>query len=201
MKVSELDYTLPQELIAQRPLERRADSRLLVYDSAGGEVRHRRFSELADVREPDEVVVVNDTRVILARIGVERPRGEVLLLERRGEDGVWEGLARPTKRLHAGRRYGPVELLEHLGEGRWLLRLDGEPAGEMPLPPYITQKLAEPERYQTVYAQEEGSAAAPTAGLPFTKELLARLGGERRPPPPPPPPLPPPPPPGRERHQ
>src|SRR2546423_14336425 len=176
MKVSELDYTLPQELIAQRPLERRDDSRLLVYDSAGGEVRHRRFSELADELEPDELVVVNDTRGIPARIRIERPRGEVLLLERRGEDGLWEGLARPTKRLRAGGRYGPVELLDHLGGGRWLLRLDGEPSGEMPLPPYITETLAEPERYQTVYAQEEGSAAAPTGGLPFTKGVLARLG-------------------------
>ena len=168
MKLSELDYALPQELIAQRPLERRDDSRLLVYDRARGEVRHRRFSELADELEPAELVVVNDTRVIPARIRIEQPRGEVLLLERRGEDGLWEGLARPTKRLRAGRRYGPVELLEHLGEGRWLLRLDGEPSGEMPLPPYITDELAEPERYQTVYAEEEGSAAAPTAGLHFT---------------------------------
>src|SRR5207253_10458308 len=101
------------------------------------------------------------------------------LLERNDADGVWEGLARPTKRLRAGRRYGPIELLEHLGEGRWLLRLDGEPAGEMPLPPYITEALSDPERYQTVYAQEEGSAAAPTAGLHFTPELLARLDVER----------------------
>jgi S-adenosylmethionine:tRNA-ribosyltransferase-isomerase (queuine synthetase) len=132
MKLSELDYALPQELIAQRPLERRDDSRLLVYDRGRGEVRQRRFSELADELEPDELVVVNDTRVIPARIRIEQPRGEVLLLERRGEDGLWEGLARPTKRLRAGRRYGPVELLEHLGEGRWLLRLDGEPSGEMP---------------------------------------------------------------------
>src|SRR5213595_3327161 len=104
MKVSELDYTLPQELIAQRPLERRDDSRLLVYDSAGGEVRHRRFSELADELEPDELVVVNDTRVIPARIRIERPRGEVLLLERLGGE-EWEALARPTRRLRAGRRY------------------------------------------------------------------------------------------------
>src|SRR3954471_12504421 len=129
MKVSELDYTLPQELIAQRPLERRDDSRLLVYDSAGGEGRHRRFSELADELEPDELVVVNDTRVIPARIRIERPRGEVLLLEPTGDDGVWEGVARPTRRLRPG-RYGKIELLEHLGEGRWLLRLDGEPDGE-----------------------------------------------------------------------
>jgi len=179
MKLSELDYALPPELIAQRPLERRDDSRLLVYDRASGEVRHRRFGELPDELAADELVVVNDTRVIPARIRIEHPRGEVLLLERSGEDGLWEGLARPTKRLRAGRRYGPVELVEHLGEGRWLLRLEGEPSGEMPLPPYITESLAEPERYQTVYAQEEGSAAAPTAGLHFTPELLERLNVER----------------------
>jgi len=179
MKLSELDYALPPELIAQRPLERRDDSRLLVYDRASGEVRHRRFGELPDELAADELVVVNDTRVIPARIRIEHPRGEVLLLERSGEDGLWEGLARPTKRLRAGRRYGPVELVEHLGEGRWLLRLEGEPSGEMPLPPYITESLAEPERYQTVYGQEEGSAAAPTAGLHFTPELLERLNVER----------------------
>jgi S-adenosylmethionine:tRNA ribosyltransferase-isomerase len=179
MKLSELDYALPPELIAQRPLERRDDSRLLVYDRASGEVRHRRFGGLPDELAADELVVVNDTRVIAARIRIVRPRGEVLLLERTGEDGLWEGLARPTKRLRAGRRYGPVELVEHLGEGRWLLRLEGEPAGEMPLPPYITEWLADPGRYQTVYAQEEGSAAAPTAGLHFTPELLERLNVER----------------------
>src|SRR6266516_6363024 len=179
MKLSELDYALPHELIAQHPLERRDESRLLVYDRASRAVRHRLFSELPDELASDELVVVNDTRVLAARIRIERPRGEVLLLERTGEDGLWEGLARPTKRLRPGRRYGWVELLEHLGEGRWLLRLDGEPSGEMPLPPYITETLAEPERYQTVYAQEEGSAAAPTAGLHFTEELLARLDVER----------------------
>ena len=179
MNLSELDYPLPAELIAQRPLERRDDSRLLVYERASGEIRHRSFSELPEELAPDELVVVNDSRVIPARIPIERPRGEVLLLERTGVDGLWEGLARPTRRLHAGRRYGPVELVEHLGEGRWLLRLDGEPAGEMPLPPYITERLADPERYQTVYADAEGSAAAPTAGLHFTPELLARLDVER----------------------
>jgi len=179
MKLSELDYALPHELIAQHPLERRDESRLLVYDRASRAVRHRLFSELPDELASDELVVVNDTRVLAARIRIERPRGEVLLLERTGEDGLWEGLARPTKRLRPGRRYGPVELLEHLGEGRWLLRLDGEPDGEVPLPPYITEPLAEPERYQTVYAEAEGSAAAPTAGLHFTPELLARLDVER----------------------
>src|SRR6266853_1030716 len=136
MKLSELDYALPHELIAQHPLERRDESRLLVYD---------------------------------------RATGAVLLLERAGEDGLWEGLARPTKRLRPGRRYGPVELVEHLGEGRWLLRLDGEPDGATPLPPYITEPLEDPARYQTVYAREPGSAAAPTAGLHFTPELFAML--------------------------
>jgi len=92
---------------------------------------------------------------------------------------VWEGLARPTRRLKPGRRYGPVELLEHLGEGRWRLRLTGEPDGMTPLPPYITAPLDDPDRYQTVYAQEPGSAAAPTAGLHFTPELLAQLDVER----------------------
>jgi S-adenosylmethionine:tRNA ribosyltransferase-isomerase len=94
-------------------------------------------------------------------------------------DGTWEALARPTRRLKAGRRYGPVELIEHLGEGRWRLRLDGEPAGETPLPPYITEPLGDPSRYQTVYAREPGSAAAPTAGLHFTPELLERLDPAR----------------------
>src|SRR5919204_4084574 len=178
MKLSELDYELPPELIAQRPAERRDESRLLVYERESGAVRHRRFSELAE-ELAGELVVVNDTRVLPARIRLERPRGEVLLLERRDEDGLWEALARPTRRLRAGRRYGRVELVEELGDGRWLLRLRGEPAGETPLPPYITEPLADPERYQTVYAEAEGSAAAPTAGLHFTPELLARLDVER----------------------
>jgi S-adenosylmethionine:tRNA ribosyltransferase-isomerase len=175
MKVSELDYELPHELIAQRPAERRDESRLLVYDRATRDVRHRRFSDLPAELTRGELVVANDSRVVPARIPIERPRGEVLLLERRGDNGVWEGLARPTRRLRAGRRYGPVELLEHLGEGRWLLRLEGEPAGLAPLPPYITEPLADPARYQTVYADEAGSAAAPTAGLHFTRGLLDRL--------------------------
>src|SRR5438128_2328752 len=177
MKSSELDYELPFELVAQHPVERRDASRLLVYERAAGAVRHRRFAELPDELR-GELVVVNDTRVVPARIPIERPRGEVLLLEALG-DGLWEGLARPTRRLRAGQRYGPVELLEQLGEGRWRLRLSGEPAGETPLPPYITEPLADPDRYQTVYAREAGSAAAPTAGLHFTRELLATLEPER----------------------
>ncbi len=177
MQTTELDYELPPELIAQRPLERRDESRLLIFDRASGDVRHRHFGELpAELR--GELVVVNDTRVVPARIPISEPKGEVLLLER-VEDGVWEGLARPTRRLRAGRRYGPVELLEHLGEGRWRLRLDGEPAGEVPLPPYIGVPLEDPGRYQTVYARDPGSAAAPTAGLHFTPELLSLLDVER----------------------
>jgi S-adenosylmethionine:tRNA ribosyltransferase-isomerase len=173
MDVSELDYELPPELIAQHPAGRRDASRLLVYERASGAVRHRAFAELPHELH-GELVVANDTKVVPARIPLESPRGEVLLLERL-EDGTWEGLARPTRRLRARRRYGPVELLEHLGEGRWHLRLEGEPDGETPLPPYITEPLADPSRYQTVYAREPGSAAAPTAGLHFTRELLARL--------------------------
>ncbi len=179
MRVSELEYDLPPRLIAQHPVARRDESRLLVYERVSGSVDHRRFAELPDVLGGGELVVVNDTRVVPARIPIERPKGEVLLLERLDEDGLWEGLARPTRRLRAGSRYGAVELLEHLGEGRWRLRLRGEPAGETPLPPYITEPLAEPGRYQTVYARAEGSAAAPTAGLHFTDEVLARLDVER----------------------
>jgi S-adenosylmethionine:tRNA ribosyltransferase-isomerase len=177
MDSSELDYELPAELIAQQPAERRDASRLLVYDRASGAVRHRTFRELAE--EVDGLLaVVNDTRVVAARIRIDRPKGEVLLLEHEG-GGEWLALARPTRRLRAGARYGTVELLEHLGEGRWRVRLDGEPHGEAPLPPYITEPLRDPDRYQTVYAEEAGSAAAPTAGLHFTPELLARLEVER----------------------
>jgi S-adenosylmethionine:tRNA ribosyltransferase-isomerase len=179
MRVSELDYELPRELIAQHPTARRDASRLLVYERSTGAVRHRGFVELPDEVPSDRTLtVVNDTRVLPVRIRIDRPRGEVLLLEQL-DTGVWEALARPTRRLRPGRRYGPVELVEHLGAGRWLVRLDGEPDGEAPLPPYITEPLADPERYQTVYAREPGSAAAPTAGLHFTPEVLARLDVER----------------------
>jgi S-adenosylmethionine:tRNA ribosyltransferase-isomerase len=177
MDLEELDYELPQELIAQHPAERRDASRLLVYDRATGDLRHRVFSDLPEELH-GELVVVNDTRVVPARIRIEQPRGEVLLLER-VSDTEWEALARPTRRLKPGRTYGSVELLEHLGEGRWRVRLQGEPHGEAPLPPYINAPLGDPERYQTVYAHDPGSAAAPTAGLHFTPELLSRLDVER----------------------
>jgi len=181
MKRSDLEYSLPPELIAQHPAERRDESRLLVYHRASGDVRHRVFRELPAELD-DELVVVNDTRVVPARLRLQRPGGgeaEVLLLEQVNAAGEWEALARPTRRLRPGQRLGPVELVEHLGEGRWRLRLDGDPIGEAPLPPYITEPLADPSRYQTVYAEEGGSAAAPTAGLHFTPELLSTLDVER----------------------
>ena len=182
MRSSELEYELPPELIAQHPAPRRDESRLLVYERETETVRHRRFAELPDELTRGELVVLNETRVVPARIRVHRASGgaiEVLLVEQLDDDGLWEGLARPSRRLRAGEKLGPVELVESLGEGRWRLRLEGAPAGEMPLPPYITAPLADPERYQTVYARAEGSAAAPTAGLHFTPELLAGLDTER----------------------
>ncbi len=194
MRADELDYDLPPSLVAQFPSERRDASRLLVIDRATGAIRHRGFTDL-EAELGDALVVVNDTRVVPARLHLNRSSGgrvEVLLLERL-PSGEWEGLARPSRRLRPGERLSPdppigagggsrlghVELLEHLGEGRWRLRLEGEPEGETPLPPYITAPLADPARYQTVYADEAGSAAAPTAGLHFTAELLARLDVER----------------------
>jgi S-adenosylmethionine:tRNA ribosyltransferase-isomerase len=176
----ELDYELPPELIAQRPLEQRDRSRLLVYERSSGEVRRRRIRELPEELH-GELVVVNDTRVVPARLQLRKPTGgqvEVLLLESLG-GGEWEALARPSRKLRAGMRLGPVEFLEPLGEGRWRITLEGEPAGETPLPPYIHEKLDDPERYQTVFSERPGSAAAPTAGLHFTPELLARLDVER----------------------
>ena len=189
MRSSELDYDLPAELVAQRPAERRDGSRLLVHDRRTGETRHRTFAEL-----PDEVrghlTVVNDTRVVRARLRLRRRTGgevEVLLVESLGS-GEWEALARPSRRLRTGERLRAsdrespdpsVELLEALGDGRWRVRVAGEPHGQLPLPPYIHEPPPDPERYQTVYADEPGSAAAPTAGLHFTPELLARLDHER----------------------
>jgi S-adenosylmethionine:tRNA ribosyltransferase-isomerase len=177
MDTALLDYELPPELIAQRPVARRDGSRLLVYRRRSGEVEHCVFSELPELLS-GELVVVNDTRVVPARLRLRRTSGgevEVLLLERVGSDGLWEGLAHPGRRLRVGERLGPVELVEPLGDGRWLVRLEGDPAGEVPLPPYIREPLDDPERYQTVFAREPGSAAAPTAGLHFTPELIARL--------------------------
>jgi S-adenosylmethionine:tRNA ribosyltransferase-isomerase len=181
MKASELDYELPAELIAQRPLERRDDSRLLVYERSTGRTEHARFRDLPSALPPESIVVINDTRVLPARLRVRRPGGgeaEVLLLERLDGE-LWEALARPSRRLKPGMQLGPVRLVEGLGQGRWRVHLEGAPAGEAPLPPYITEPLADPERYQTVYAEHEGSAAAPTAGLHFTRDLLVQFEVER----------------------
>ena len=189
MRASELDYDLPAELIAQHPATRRDESRLLVADRATGAVRHRTFSELPE-EVGEYVTVVNDTRVVPARLHLRRETGgavEVLLVEPLGE-GIWEALARPSRRLRPGERLEPsdtvsrrssVELVEALGGGRWRVRVEGEPLGELPLPPYIHERPADPERYQTVYARELGSAAAPTAGLHFSPDVLARLDVER----------------------
>lgn len=180
MDIEELDYDLPQELVAQRPVEPRDSSRLLVYRRGGSSCEHRAFSDLPDVLG-GELVVVNDTRVVPARLRLRRETGgavEILLLEPVG-NGRWEALARPSARLRPGERLGTVELVEPLGEGRWIVLLDGEPDGEAPLPPYIVEPLADPGRYQTVYARDSGSAAAPTAGLHLTPELVRRLDPAR----------------------
>jgi S-adenosylmethionine:tRNA ribosyltransferase-isomerase len=176
MDTALLDYELPVELVAQRPLEPRDASRLLVYRRATASIEHRAFAELPELLT-GELVVVNDTRVVPARLRLRRATGgavEVLLVENVGH-GRWEALAKPSARLSEGEPLGPVRLVESLGEGRWLVELEGEPAGEAPLPPYITEPLRDPGRYQTVYAEAAGSAAAPTAGLHFTPELVEQL--------------------------
>jgi S-adenosylmethionine:tRNA ribosyltransferase-isomerase len=181
MDMARLDFELPSELIAQRPAEPRDASRLLVYRRNSATIEHRVFSDLPGLLA-DELVVVNDSRVVPARLRLRRASGgavEVLLLEAVAGEGLWEALARPARRLRAGEQLGPVELVESLGDGRWLVRLDGEPDGEAPLPPYIHEPLEDPERYQTVYAREPGSAAAPTAGLHLTTGTLARLDPAR----------------------
>jgi len=189
MRAEELDYELPPELIAQHPAEPRDSARLLVCDRASGEVRHRHFHDLPDELADGDLLVVNDTRVLPVRVPARRATGgaaEVLLLEPR-PDGTWEALVRPYRRLREGERLElgvlSLTLVERLGEGRAVVRPDApggleqalEQVGQMPLPPYIHEQPADPQRYQTVYARHPGSAAAPTAGLHFTPELLARI--------------------------
>ena len=192
MKTSDFYYDLPEELIAQDPLEDRTASKLLVLDRKTGAVKHKIFSDVIDYLNEGDCLVINNTRVIPARlIGEKEGTGgkvEVLLLKRRAND-VWETLVKPGKKLRPGARviFGDgrlkAEILEIAEEGNRLVRFYYEgifeeildSLGEMPLPPYITHKLEDKEMYQTVYAKFDGSAAAPTAGLHFTDELLKEL--------------------------
>ena len=192
MKTSDFYYDLPEELIAQDPLEDRTASRLLVLDRQTGTVEHKIFSDVIDYLNKGDCLVINNTRVIPARlIGEKEGTGgkvEVLLLKRRAND-VWETLVKPGKKLKPGAKitFGDgrlrAEVLEVVEEGNRLVKFCYEgifeeildSLGEMPLPPYITHKLEDKEMYQTVYAKFDGSAAAPTAGLHFTKELLSKI--------------------------
>lgn len=192
LKKSDFYFDLPQELIAQDPLEDRSASRLLVLNRQTGAVEHHHFKEITNYLRPDDCLVLNNTKVIPARLlGVKEDTGaaiEVLLLKRRDSD-VWETLVKPGKKARPGAKivFGDgclkAEVLEVVEEGNRLIRFDYEGIfeevldrlGEMPLPPYITHKLQDKNRYQTVYAKYEGSAAAPTAGLHFTEELLAHI--------------------------
>lgn len=192
LRKSDFYFDLPQELIAQDPLADRTASRLLVLHRQTGEVEHHTFREITDYLRPGDCLVLNNTKVIPARLmGVKEDTGaaiEVLLLKRR-ENDVWETLVKPGKKARPGTKlvFGDgclrAEVLDVVEEGNRLVRFyyDGifEEAlgrlGEMPLPPYITHKLQDKNRYQTVYAKHDGSAAAPTAGLHFTQELLAKI--------------------------
>jgi S-adenosylmethionine:tRNA ribosyltransferase-isomerase len=192
MKTSDFNFELPQELIAQTPLEKRDASRLLTLDKETGEITHRHFYDLPTLLRPGDCLVLNDSRVLPARlIGHREPGGgavEIVLLIDRGEK-VWECLVRPGRKVKPGTRlsFGDGELTAQVLEvkegGNRLIRFeyDGiflellEHLGKMPLPPYIKEELQDAERYQTVYSREVGSAAAPTAGLHFTRELLDQL--------------------------
>ena len=190
MLVTDFDYDLPQELIAQHPMEPRDHSRLLVVDKKTGEIEHKHFYDLVNYLKPGDVLVFNDTRVIPARLHGTKDTGahvEVFLLIRRDATD-WEVLVRPGKKLQVGAKINfsdelSCEVIEHTDFGGRVVRFkyDGifeeilDRLGETPLPPYITAPLEDKERYQTVYNRERGSAAAPTAGLHFTKELLQKI--------------------------
>lgn len=192
MNTTDFDFYLPEELIAQTPLEKRDASRLLVVNRETGEFSDQHFDSIIDQLEPGDALVMNNTRVLPARLYGEKPStgGHVeLLLLKNTEGDFWEVLAKPAKRLKVGAQvvFGDGRLTatitEELEHGGRIVRFDYqgiflevlESLGEMPLPPYIHEKLADRERYQTVYAKENGSAAAPTAGLHFTKELLTKI--------------------------
>ena len=192
MKTSDFFYELPEELIAQDPLEDRTASRLLVLDRKTDKLEHKIFGDVINYLNPGDCLVINNTRVIPARlIGEKEGTGgkvEILLLKRR-ENDIWESLVKPGKKLRPGARvtFGDgrlkAEILEIAEEGNRLVKFYYEgifeeildSLGEMPLPPYITHKLEDKEMYQTVYAKFDGSAAAPTAGLHFTNELLEKI--------------------------
>ena len=192
MKTADFDYDLPQELIAQDPLEQRDSSRLLILDKETGERTHKIFDDIIDYLHEGDCLVINNTKVIPARLIGEREgtggKVEVLLLKRRS-DNVWETLVKPGKKARPGMRlsFGDgllhAEVQEVVDEGNRLIRFEYEgifeeildQLGQMPLPPYITHQLKDKNRYQTVYAKYEGSAAAPTAGLHFTEELLEQI--------------------------
>ncbi len=195
LKKSDFYFDLPEELIAQDPLEDRSSSRLLVMDKHTGKIEHHIFKDIVDFLHKGDCLVLNNTKVIPARLLGEREgtgaHVEVLLLKRR-EGDVWETLVKPGKKCRPGTRlvFGDgllrAEVLETVEEGNRLIHFEYEGIfeevldrlGEMPLPPYITHKLQDKNRYQTVYAKYEGSAAAPTAGLHFTQELLAQIASK-----------------------
>ena len=192
LKTHDFYYDLPEELIAQTPLERRDGSRLMVLSKDTGEIEHRHFYDLPEYLQPGDTLVLNDSRVLPARLlGHRVPTMgavEVLLLRDKG-DGVWECLTKPGRKTHTGTElsFGDGELtatvVGEVDDGNKLVQFHYkgiflevlERLGQMPLPPYIHEKLADQSRYQTVYAKNEGSAAAPTAGLHFTPELLERI--------------------------
>jgi len=192
LRTSDYYFDLPQELIAQDPLADRSSSRLLLLDRDTGSVEHHVFKEIVNYLRPGDCLVLNNTKVIPARLlGVKEDTGaavEILLLKRREKD-IWETLVKPGKKLRPGAKvvFGDgrlrAEILDVVEEGNRLVQFSYEgiweevldSLGEMPLPPYITHKLQDKNRYQTVYAKYEGSAAAPTAGLHFTRELLAQV--------------------------
>ena len=192
MNVEEFDYHLPEPLIAQTPLKNRDQSRLLVLGRKTGNIAHKHFTDIMDYFEPGDTLVLNDTRVMPARLfGFKEETGakvEMLMLTRI-EDNDWEVLLKPAKRIKVGNTLsfgnGKIiaECIKELEQGGRIMRLHYEgileerldELGEMPLPPYIKERLDDPDRYQTVYAKENGSAAAPTAGLHFTDELLQKI--------------------------
>lgn len=191
LKTSDFYFDLPEELIAQDPLSDRSSSKLLMLDKQTGKTKHETFKNIVDYLTPGDCLVLNNTKVIPARLIGNRETGgavEVLLLKRHQED-VWETLVKPGKKCKPGAKLSfgngilKAEVLETVEEGNRLIKFDYEgifeevldQLGEMPLPPYITHKLQDKNRYQTVYAKHEGSAAAPTAGLHFTNELLKKI--------------------------